>query len=30
VLKGLAIKGGNVQSAERAIEGWLRKSGVIA
>jgi flavodoxin len=30
VLKGLAIKGGNVQSAERVIEGWLRKSGVIA
>ena len=30
VLKGLAIKGGNVQSAERAIEAWLRKSGVIA
>jgi hypothetical protein len=30
VLKGLAIKGGNVQSAKHAIEAWLRKSGVIA
>lgn len=29
VLKGLAIKGGNVQRAESEIAAWLRKSGVI-
>ncbi len=29
VMKGLPIKGGNVQGAGNAISAWLRKSGVI-
>lgn len=29
VLKGLAIKGGSVQRAEKDIEAWLKKAGLI-